>query len=93
MPVGGKRPGAGRPKGVPNKATRDVREAAQKFTTEALLALAKIMRKGESEQARVAAARELLDRGHGKPKFEIGQTASETLGELVQRAVAKKEKL
>ena len=27
MPVGGARPGAGRPKGVPNKMTRDIRKA------------------------------------------------------------------
>ena len=31
MPRGGRRPGAGRPKGVPNKATTAVREAFQKL--------------------------------------------------------------
>ena len=31
MPAGGKRPGAGRPKGVPNKVTQDVRQALAKF--------------------------------------------------------------
>ncbi len=64
---GGKRPGAGRRKGTPNKATADVKAAAQKYTDEALETLAKIMRDSDADPARVASARELLDRGHGKP--------------------------
>lgn len=68
---GGKRPGAGRPKGSLNKATADIREAAQVYTGEALEKLAEIMRAGESEAARVAAIRELLDRGHGKPRQSL----------------------
>jgi len=56
----------GRPKGALNKATADVRKAAQKYTTRALSRLAHIMENGESEAAQVAAAKELLDRGHGK---------------------------
>ena len=63
---GGKREGAGRKRGSLNKATADVRIAAQKYTVEAVETLAKIMRSGESEAARVAAADKLLDRGHGK---------------------------
>ena len=63
---GGARPGAGRKKGVPNKATADVKAAAQKFTVDALDTLASIMKASESDAARVAAAKELLDRGHGK---------------------------
>ena len=43
-----------------------MRRAAQKYTSDALETLAQIMRGGESEAARVAAAKELLDRGHGK---------------------------
>lgn len=71
MPVGGKREGAGRPKGALNKATADIKEAAQAFTTDALNTLADIMRKSESDAARVAAANALLDRGHGKPKQSV----------------------
>ena len=55
--------GKGRPKGVPNKATADVKAAAQKYTTDALETLASIMAKSESDAARVAAANALLDRG------------------------------
>ncbi len=69
MAGGGKREGAGRPKGVPNKATASVRDAAQAFTEDALSTLAEIMRSPEHPAAaRVSAASALLDRGHGKPK-------------------------
>ncbi len=63
---GGARPGSGRPKGSPNKATRDLKELAQVHTPDALRTLATIMKKGQSEAARVAAANSLLDRGYGK---------------------------
>lgn len=56
----------GRRKGTPNKATADVKALAQKYTDKAINALAAIMERGETDAARVAAAKELLDRGHGK---------------------------
>ena len=67
-----KRPGGnagkGRPRGVPNKATAVVREIAQKYTVDAVEALAAVMREpGSPHAARVSAATALLDRGHGKP--------------------------
>lgn len=65
-PVGGRREGAGRKKGSPNKITRDVRALAGVYTEEALRKLANIMRRGKSDQACVAAAKELLDRACGK---------------------------
>ncbi len=69
MAQGGKRPGAGRPKGSANKATVVVKEAAQAFTADAISVLAEIMRSSEHPAAaRVSAANALLDRGHGKPK-------------------------
>lgn len=60
-----KHPG-GRPKGSPNKATRELKEAARAFSVDALSTIAKIMREGENETVRLAAAKELLDRGFGK---------------------------
>lgn len=51
---------------MPNKATADVKAAAQKYTIPALQTLAAIMQLSETDAARVAAAKELLDRGHGK---------------------------
>jgi hypothetical protein len=57
----------GRKVGTPNKATAEIRAAAQRYTAEALGVLRDVMRKGASEQARVAAANSILDRGWGKP--------------------------
>lgn len=65
----GSKPGerrGGRKKGTPNKATADLKAAARVYTAEALKTLASVMRASESDAARVGAAKELLDRGHGK---------------------------
>jgi len=56
----------GRGKGTPNKATAEIREHAQQYTTEALDGLAQIARDSTSDAARVAAWNSILDRGHGK---------------------------
>lgn len=70
MPRGGAKPGerrGGRKAGVPNKATASLKALALPYTSEALQVLAAIMRSPEMPPpARVAACRELLDRGHGK---------------------------
>jgi len=83
MARGGKREGAGRPKGVPNKATADVKEAAQAFTADALNTLASIMRNDQQPAAaRVAAASAILDRGHGKPKQSLDLDANVVLNDV-----------
>lgn len=69
---GGKREGAGRKKGIPNKATAELKDLARQYTSEALEALVKILRESESDQAKVSAAREVLDRGYGKATTMIG---------------------
>lgn len=72
MSHGGKRPGAGRPKGGTNKVTQDVRELAQQYGPSALATLAEIMGDDAAPQAaRVAASRELLDRAYGKSAQSI----------------------
>ena len=64
----------GRKKGTPNKATADIKALAQSYTDEAVMALAGIMRSSDSDAARVAAVKELLDRGHGKvPQAVTGE--------------------
>lgn len=71
MARGGKREGAGRPKGSANKATADIREAAQQYSGAALATLHEVMTGGDSAAARVAAANAILDRAHGKPRQSV----------------------
>jgi hypothetical protein len=72
MARGGKRPGAGRPKGSPNKATACIREAAQQYTDQAISVLVEVMGSPEHPAAaRVSAANALLDRGFGKPRQSL----------------------
>lgn len=48
--------------------------AARVYTTEALGVIASIMRKGESDSVRLGAAKEMLERGHGKaPQPQTGE--------------------
>lgn len=56
----------GRPKGAQNKATAEIKKLAQAHADTAIAELARLATKAESEAARVAAIRELLDRGYGK---------------------------
>jgi hypothetical protein len=73
-----------------------LREAAQGYSEEALSVLAGVMRDTEAPPAaKVAAARELLDRGFGRPmqsvenKIEIqsmADTAAQVLMELSRKA-------
>jgi hypothetical protein len=70
--TGGKRPGAGRPPGVPNKVTASVREAAQVFSDEAVNTLADIMKNDKAPAiARIAASNAILDRAHGRPHQSV----------------------
>lgn len=68
---GGKRIGAGRPKGSHAKSTKidrvNLSISAREHTLEAIDTLVDIMRNGISDGARMAAALALLDRGHGRP--------------------------
>ena len=57
----------GRQKGVPNKATRSIREISRQYTDQAINALVDVLSNDEEPAAaRVAAANSLLDRGYGK---------------------------
>jgi hypothetical protein len=67
------RAGKGRPKGVPNKTTADVKALAQKHTDAAMSELARLAMNAEQEGTRVAAIKELLDRGYGKATQPVGQ--------------------
>lgn len=57
----------GRPAGIPNKANAKFQALARTYTPAALKELVRLSTKAESEQARVSACREILDRGYGRP--------------------------
>lgn len=69
---GGRRAGAGRPAGSPNRATKEagarLSELAQARAEDALAVLAEVMQdETQTGSARIAAATALLDRGFGRP--------------------------
>lgn len=61
----------GRKPGSPNKVTADVRAIAQKYAPDALKELARLSVDAESEQARVAAIKEILERAYGKSRQSL----------------------
>jgi hypothetical protein len=70
----GSKPGerrGGRVKGVPNKATAEIRAIAQPYSEQAVKTLAQIMQSGQSEAARVSAASAILDRAWGRPSQSV----------------------
>jgi len=89
---GGKRPGAGRkPKGyvkpsalshlnqvsaLATPAPDEIDGVAQRHARNAIEALVKLLFYGSSEAAKITAAKEILDRGYGKPAVEIGGDAA-----------------
>jgi HEAT repeat protein len=75
----------GRPKGALNKSTKDIKALAGKYTPQALDTLVKIMAKSESDAARVSAAKELLDRGHGKAAQPLTDAAGGPLTVIVRK--------
>jgi hypothetical protein len=89
----------GRKPGVPNKASGDVRALAQRYGPAVIKGLYKLWKEAESEQARIMAGRELLDRGYGKahqstdvtigpalPAFDPTQFTAEQL-QLIEQAL------
>lgn len=89
---GGRRPGAGRkPKGyakpsalsdlnkisaLATPAPEEIDGVAQRHARDAIEALVKLLFYGSSEAAKISAAKEILDRGYGKPAVEIGGDAA-----------------
>ena len=83
MPAGGKRHGAGRPKGsraltllAPTGERMAFYEAARQYDKEALRVIASVMMDPEQPASlRLAAANDLLDRAYGRPPVAIDATA------------------
>lgn len=89
---GGARPGAGRkkkPERPPSSlselelrallaepAPEEIDGVAQRHADLAIETLTRILQFGQSESAKISAAKEILDRGYGKPAVEIGGDAA-----------------
>ena len=58
---------SGNPGGRP-KVLGEVQELARQYAPKAIVELARLALKAKSETARIAAIRELLDRGYGRPR-------------------------
>lgn len=67
----------GRTAGTPNKVTADIKALAQEHGENAILQLATILTTSENHSARIAAAKELLDRGYGKAKQAVELTGED----------------
>jgi len=67
---GGRKTG-GRQPGTPNKTTAEIRAVAQQYAPDALKELARLAMEAESESARIAAIKELLDLAYGKPPLTV----------------------
>jgi len=81
----------GRKAGTLNKATRDIKELARAHGPEVIEGLIRLFREADGDAARIAAAREILDRGYGKATQPIAgdddMPAIKMVNELVLRGV------
>jgi len=84
-PRGGRREGAGRPPGAPNKLTRPVKELAAEQGLASIERLVQLRDDADSEQVRFAAAKELLDRAYGRARQEIDLTGDKSITVIVDR--------
>ena len=97
MPKGGKRPGAGRPPGRPNRASPDQLEQlaalARSHTETAIQTLVDIMKnEASSDAGRVSAVNSILDRGYGKAPVTVDNTSSDgTFGVQAESVIAAME--
>jgi hypothetical protein len=90
----------GRKAGVPNKATREIKEIAQQFGPAAIRQLAKLggllpggKGAAESEQARTMACNSILDRGYGKPGQAVMHSGSVGSYDVTKLAALSDEEL
>lgn len=75
----------GRTAGTPNKSTGHLKAIAQQHTEAAITTLVSILAGGEGipATAQVAAAKELLDRGYGKPTQTVEGNIHTTIGQAL----------
>lgn len=81
---------SGNPGGRP-KVMGDVQELARQHAPTVIVELARLALKAKSETARIAAIRELLDRGYGRPRqaMEVSVPAGDPLQLLLDEIDAR----
>jgi len=88
MPRGGKRDGAGRPPGQPNRDTAQRRAALADLVDghvqTAVATLAAIAKDGQSEAARISASTAILDRAYGRPAQAVALDVTDTTPERIE---------
>ena len=85
--LGGKREGAGRKAGSPNKATSVIRELACKHGETAIQALVTLLEAVDTPAAaKVSAAKELIERGYGRTGNFVNLELEKPLSELTPAA-------
>jgi hypothetical protein len=62
----------GRPKGVPNKVTRDIKEICRGHGPSVIEGLLRLSKEADSDAAKIAASKEILDRAYGKATQMVG---------------------
>lgn len=84
----GKKTGGGTRKGVPNKSTADVKALASQYAPSAMAELGRLSVQAESEPARVAACKEILDRAYGKsPQAITGADGGPVQIQKIERVI------
>jgi hypothetical protein len=73
----------GRTAGTPNKAAAPVKALAQAHGKAAINKLVTLLERGETEQIQLAAAKELLNRGYGRP----AQSVTDSDGGAIQLVI------
>jgi hypothetical protein len=83
--------GKGRPKGAVNKATKDIKEIARAHGPEVIEGFWRLFKEADSDQAKIAAGKEILDRAYGKSTQPLSgdddAPAIKVISELVLRGV------
>lgn len=85
----GRKTGGGSRRGRPNRVTADVKALAQQHTPAAVQELARLALHAQSEQARVAAIKELLDRGHGRATQPVNMRVISSIEDLTDDELAR----
>lgn len=82
--------GKGRPKGALNKATKDIKELARAHGPEVIEGFWRLFKEADSDAAKIAAGKEILDRAYGKASQPIAgdeDSPLRVINEIVLRGV------